>query len=209
MLLEMLLDEMSCLADTAENGEIAVEKAIENHYHLLIMDINMPEMDGLEATQVLRAINYEGKIIAHTSDDSIEMNKKLRRAGFDGLLPKPLDPEALQRLINTHSSKPFVAASESEEKVTNAFEQKVAQLSDEFRDKTAAIAQQLESALAQQDFAMIKHIAHKLRGTAPLYNEKRIAEICKGIEKAVAKEEIVEIEQRTELLIQKLGRIGT
>ncbi|MCW9017480.1 MAG: response regulator, partial [Kangiellaceae bacterium] len=174
MLLEMLLGEMSCLADTAENGEVAVEKAIENSYHLLIMDINMPEMDGLEATQVLRAINYDGKIIAHTSDDSIEMGKKLRRSGFDGLLPKPLDPEALQRLVNAQSSAPFVATSESEEKVSDAFEQKVAQLSNQFKEKTSTIAQQLKSALAQQDFALIKHVAHKLRGTAPLYNQQRI-----------------------------------
>jgi CheY-like chemotaxis protein len=83
--------------EVAENGRIAVEKFKQNSYDLILMDIQMPEMDGIEATKIIRRIEQERgiekpiKIIAITANAIKEDRERCKEAGINGYLSKPFN----------------------------------------------------------------------------------------------------------------------
>ena len=83
--------------ETAANGRIAVDKAGDNDYALILMDVQMPEMGGLEATPLIRRIprHRATPIIAMTANAFDDDRQRCRQAGMDDFVPKPVDPEVL------------------------------------------------------------------------------------------------------------------
>ena len=82
----------------ADNGAKAVEACQSGHFDLILMDIHMPVMDGLEATRTIRALRSAMAgvpIIALTADASNGDRRKFLDAGFDGHVPKPIEMEVL------------------------------------------------------------------------------------------------------------------
>lgn len=92
--------------DEAENGQDALDKAKIKKYDLIIMDINMPVMDGIEAIGHLRKMDdYKNKpIIVLSTESSKEIKEKGRAMGATGWMVKPFDPDkligALRRVLN-------------------------------------------------------------------------------------------------------------
>ena len=100
MMVVLSMREME--ADLAENGRIAVEKfagSEPGYYDAILMDMRMPEMDGLEATRVIRAMDREDAktipIIALTANAFDEDVQRSLQAGLNAHLSKPVEPESL------------------------------------------------------------------------------------------------------------------
>lgn len=100
VLMTRYLEKTGALIDTAYHGEMAVEMSERNHYDAILMDIQMPVMDGLEATRLLRKKNYKGLILAVTADAVREQIQRAVAAGCDGHVAKPIQFENLIRLIS-------------------------------------------------------------------------------------------------------------
>ncbi len=95
-----LLERANLQVTVCRNGLEAVEELKRNIYSLVMMDIQMPVMDGLTATRNIRALLYDKKsmpIIALTAHTSVEHIKESLDAGMNGHLNKPLDPALLNR----------------------------------------------------------------------------------------------------------------
>ncbi len=94
---KMLLEEVSMTADTAVNGSEAVMLAGRHAYGAILMDMQMPEMDGLEATRRIREIpqHEHTPIIALTANGFPEDRARCYEAGMDDIVIKPFDPELL------------------------------------------------------------------------------------------------------------------
>ena len=104
LLIQAFLKQMPCLLDIAENGQIAVEKYISQNYDLLLMDMEMPVMDGYTATANIRAWEKEHEkkrtpIIALTAHAMAEHKKKSLAAGCSAYLSKPVKKEILLETI--------------------------------------------------------------------------------------------------------------
>ena len=107
-LAQEILKEAGFVVDTAEDGEIAVQKmkqAAPGQYDLILMDIQMPRMDGYEATRQIRALPDAAKagipIFAMTANAFEEDRQNALKAGMDGHIAKPLDiPHLLQVLTD-------------------------------------------------------------------------------------------------------------
>jgi CheY-like chemotaxis protein len=98
---------MNVEADMVENGQIACEMAetskTDGHpYDLILMDIQMPHMNGYDATRWLREHNWEGPIVAVTAHTKDEDRQKCVEAGCDDHFSKPITEAALQKLIERH-----------------------------------------------------------------------------------------------------------
>ena len=100
-LLENYLEKKAIHADTAGSGKEALEKALVHAYDLILMDIEMPDMDGYTCTRQLRATPgyVHTPVIAITATVSDTMKVKTQEAGMDDYITKPIDPDLLYEKI--------------------------------------------------------------------------------------------------------------
>ena len=94
-----LLEKFGIAPDLAENGQQALEKASSNHYDLILMDCQMPVMDGYTATQRLRQQGYQGAITALTANATEQDQQQCLQAGMNDFLAKPYRLQDLAQLL--------------------------------------------------------------------------------------------------------------
>ena len=102
-----LLKEAGFEVDTAENGKVAVEKveaASADRYDLILMDIQMPKMDGYTATREIRTLSSSKKanipIVAMTANAFEEDRQKAFKAGMNAHIAKPIDVNILMGTLD-------------------------------------------------------------------------------------------------------------
>ena len=117
-LMQVYLDKLGITCKMAENGKEAVELCAKEYFDAILMDINMPVMDGIDATiAILEAEKKEGKahtpIIALTANTLKGDKERYAEIGMDGHLAKPIDFEALKAFFETlhHEKEPEEATS--------------------------------------------------------------------------------------------------
>ncbi len=117
-LLSLVLTDLGLEVDLAENGAIGVDMVAANHYDLILSDIQMPVMDGYEAARAMRDSGVEQPIIALTANAMKGYEEVILQAGFSHYMTKPIDIDALTRLLakllngKPGAVKPDSAASE-------------------------------------------------------------------------------------------------
>lgn len=93
-IISRLFKRLGIKIDVAENGREAIQMLLENDYDLLLMDINMPEMDGIAASRYIRSKftspKKDIKIVAMTGYDSDADIRRFKQAGMDEYVSKPV-----------------------------------------------------------------------------------------------------------------------
>ena len=102
-----LLNKFGFTADVASNGKEAIAALEKKSYDLVLMDVRMPEMDGMQATRIIRdpaskVLNHDIPIIAITASAMSGDEKKCLDAGMDEYLSKPIEPEALYGVLKKY-----------------------------------------------------------------------------------------------------------
>lgn len=101
----LMLKKYDQIIDLADNGQIAVEKFKSDRYDVVLMDLHMPEVDGFEATKMIREIeNVENrevrvKIYAMTASSVHDERDNCIEAGMDGYLAKPFRNEDVMAIL--------------------------------------------------------------------------------------------------------------
>lgn len=107
--LEKFLSKWNLQIHTAMNGKIAVDKVIVEDFDVILMDLQMPEMDGYEAAKAIRSLPDIFKrsipIIALTADVMLDVREKIISAGMDKFLTKPFQPDELYSVLSTYNKK--------------------------------------------------------------------------------------------------------
>ena len=91
LLLRSLIESTGAEATVVDDGEKAVESGLATDFDLVLMDIQMPRLNGLEATAMLREAGFSAPIVAVTANINAEDAQRYRAAGFDDCLSKPID----------------------------------------------------------------------------------------------------------------------
>ena len=102
-----ILKTWDCFVETAENGYVAIEKLKSASFDIVLMDIQMPEMDGFEATKAIRSgepPKSEIPIIALTANATRKDIEKCLAAGMNECIPKPFTPDDLMRVLIKYSN---------------------------------------------------------------------------------------------------------
>ena len=110
---QALCEMFGCTSETAEDGVEAVEAVQERRFDLILMDIKMPRMDGVQATQAIRALNGPVSaipIVALTANADPEDAKKYLACGMAAVVEKPIKPERLRMAMNTALGQAATAA---------------------------------------------------------------------------------------------------
>lgn len=182
-LLRLLLEDAGALTEQAENGRIAVEKTLTQAYDLILMDLQMPEMDGETATRLLRERGLKTPIVALTAHAMKGFEEHILGTGCTAYLTKPLDLDKLMSLVaNLIGGEQVTAASDHAESHISAYQPGsaskpavISRLAGNARlrpavekfvlrldEQLAAMAQ----ALAAKDYKTLADLAHWLKGAA-------------------------------------------
>ncbi|MDH3611674.1 MAG: ATP-binding protein [Gammaproteobacteria bacterium] len=209
---QRMLEQIGFKVDLATNGEEAIEANARNEYAAILMDCQMPGMDGNSATSIIRRVEGDSRhtpIIALTANAMAPERAKAYAAGVDDYLSKPVFLEDLEAALGRVTSR----QQESEVRVVSAslsrsceqgslvFDQRiVAELrgiggdgeQDLFSELAVQFIQQmpdwlteLRTLVEQGDTELAKRQAHKLLGVCKQIGAQRMAQVCSTLESAV------------------------
>ncbi|WP_372753937.1 ATP-binding protein [Mariniflexile sp.] len=106
MITKKILTKMDLKCDIVDNGEDAVEMIKNNNYDIVLMDIHMPGISGIEATKLVRAFDKEQIIFALTAVTIEDKMHEFEEAGFTDIIPKPFKQEEFEKkLYNALTAK--------------------------------------------------------------------------------------------------------
>ncbi|WP_047544690.1 ATP-binding protein [Psychroserpens sp. Hel_I_66] len=99
MITKKILNKMNLECDIVDNGEAAVEQVKQNNYNVVLMDIHMPGISGLEATKIIRTFDKELTIFALTAVTLEDKMHEFDEAGFDDIISKPFKQEDFEKKL--------------------------------------------------------------------------------------------------------------
>src|SRR6266480_2559169 len=173
--------------ETAENGLVACELALRaaeagTPYDLILMDMQMPELDGYAAAARLRAAGYRGPIVALTAHAMEDERARCLGAGCDGFAAKPILRRALIEVARAYlapaGAAPLVSAL--------AADAEIARLLAGFVGRVPERLGAMEHALGARDLVGLADLAHQLKGAATGYGFPTITEAAAELEAVAA-----------------------
>ena len=195
------LQDEQCRVDVAENGAVALKKFTAGRYDLVLMDRQMPVMDGLAATRAIRKweiANGKGltPIIALTASALAEDREKCAAAGCTGYLTKPVRQDALLRAIGQQSTAVLVHADPRFADLIPGFLQ-------HRRQDVAAILE----ALDRGDFRTVERLGHDMRGAGGNYGFQPITDIGAALERSAGRADAGAVRKWAGELARYLDRV--
>lgn len=181
-LIKLLLGAWGLTPDVVNNGAEAVEAALVNDYHLIFMDMQMPVMGGLEATQMLRHAAYDGPIVALTANVMKQDIDTYLQAGCDATLAKPIDKRALGETLVQ-----FLQLQENMESRWDALLQseKFKQISQNYLSKLPEQQELLKQYYDAQEWESLRALAHSIKGSSGCFGFMNIHEAAGQLEQAL------------------------
>ena len=203
------LQKLGFFPDVVENGRLALAALTRKKYHVVLMDCQMPELDGYAATRELRKLEGETEhtwVIAMTANSLEGDREKCLAAGMDDYVSKPVKPAdlvaALCRFAGTSPNAPAPQQEDAED-ATDAVDSRVlASLRDldgdggddlldsligTFLENTPLVLSEAQSALATQSAAQLERAAHTLKGSCSNFGAQRMQAACLLLEQAAHK----------------------
>ena len=186
-LMQFLLKRTGANVTLVENGELAVEAVLKDDFDLILMDMQMPVMGGLEAVEILRTTGCSIPIIALTANAMKEDQQRYSEIGCDGFLSKPVEQNKLYKTLSKHlSSENEVAVQKAEPPATNpVFENLV----NRFVDSLDDYADRIKVGLEGGDFELVRELAHQLKGSGGSFGYPEITTRAAELESALKAEQ--------------------
>ena len=231
-LISFVLGQAGADVAVVENGQLAVDQAMEadrasKPFDVVLMDMQMPVLDGYAATRLLRGKGYAGPILALTAHAMANDRQKCIKAGCDAYATKPIDRTKLVTLVTQHARKqdalhaaisrqPATASSDAPEPIPNpsgpllsdfADDPDMAELVREFVGNLPTRVEAIREFLATSDLAALSTLAHQLKGAAGGYGFPTLSE-CAGQLEHTAKtaEDLASLSEQFQDLAAQCGR---
>ena len=194
LLIEAYLKNTPYRLDQAEDGNAAVEKFATDHYDLILMDIEMPVMDGYEAIGEIRRLEEADHrrptpIIALTASAQDEVTRKSLKMGCEAHLIKPVKRtqvlEAIRNAVtpsSSDSSTPLNGADAPAPAIVVEVDADLSELVPGFLDRKRMDARAILAAVEQGDTQTIARLGHKMKGEGGSYGFDTITELGRGLE---------------------------
>jgi GAF domain-containing protein/DNA-binding response OmpR family regulator len=217
----LVLESLGYRADVASNGLEAVEAVERLPYDLVLMDVQMPEMDGLEATRQIRARptppergDRPIRIVAMTANAMQGDREACLAAGMDDYLAKPIRPEELaaalaatpnraDRASDSAAAPPVTLDAAAIERMrsiapsADAFAQLVAS----FIDNGTSLLAQLADAAGNGDIDLLRRTAHTLKSNAASFGATDLADLCGALEAQARDDAVTGVEAQVEAIV--------
>jgi signal transduction histidine kinase/CheY-like chemotaxis protein len=220
-----ILEKRQCVVETAGSGRDVLRAWSQQAFDIILMDVQMPEMDGLEATAAIRKKEKStGKhvpIVAVTAHAMKGDRERCLASGMDGYIAKPIQAKELfaeiERLLSTSVQGPDATGREAatacvvdetllRERVDND-EQLLQELTELFRLDCPKLLQQIEEAIASQDPRALELAAHALKGAVATFAAKPAFDAALTLETMGRDNQISGAKRAYKLLATEIDRL--
>lgn len=203
-LIQVFLSRHGAEVQTVENGEMACRLAIAERFDVVLMDMQMPQMDGYAATRKLRSIGFLKPIIALTAHAMKGDREKCTFAGCSGYLSKPVNVDELIRAVEVaaglESRQDEKLKQEKEKKIKRALsgpirsslpteDEMLREIVAEFVESIPARLDAMERALAEDDYEELRRHVHGLKGSGGTAGFTCLSDVSAELEAFAAKGE--------------------
>jgi CheY-like chemotaxis protein/HPt (histidine-containing phosphotransfer) domain-containing protein len=201
-LIQVFLSRHGAEVQTVENGEMACRLALAEPFDVVLMDMQMPLLDGYAATRKLRSLGFEKPIIALTAHAMKGDREKCSYAGCSGYLSKPVNVDELTRAVEDAvgfgARCRISAKAEKEKKIKRALagpirsslpteDELLREIVAEFVESIPARLDAMERALASEDYEELQRHVHGLKGSGGTAGFTCLSEISAELEAFAAK----------------------
>ncbi|WP_455209324.1 ATP-binding protein [Kaarinaea lacus] len=193
-LISMYIKRAGATPVVVDNGKQALDKALAEEFDLILMDMQMPVMGGIDATAKLRAIGYKHPIVALTANALKEDRERSQRAGVDDYLTKPVDLNRFNEVLNRYlqpvqapqKEHPSIKPDQSMMDFADdpEFQALVRQFESELPEKIHLIT----LAVDKQDWVELKSLVHKLKGLGASFGYPILSDISAQIQSTIVNE---------------------
>ncbi|MCH8536637.1 MAG: response regulator [Alkalimonas sp.] len=181
LLLSILLQQVNATYVMVENGHQAVEQVLSTDFDLIFMDMQMPEMGGEEATELIRHAGIQTPIIAVTANVMSDDIERYKRSGCQFVLSKPINQQQFLTVVQSfRNDAPVEDHQELEQKL--AQDPVIRALKQSFRGKLPTLLEQLQQAFEQQDWERLAFESHSLKGSAGSMDFANLTELAAELE---------------------------
>jgi PAS domain S-box-containing protein len=220
--MKYLLHSLNLETDMADNGEIGCQRAkqslLENRpYALILMDIQMPVLNGLEATARLRQEGWTGAIVALTAHAMTGDRERCLEAGCDDYVSKPVSQRTLETLLERFCRTNAAAVPPDDGRRPSAdggglregdllAPEQVTRLIEQYAAELPARTGAIDTALGRGDFRTVATLAHALKGSAGTYGFATIADAARRLYEEASCPDDVKAVETAVLELQALCR---
>jgi len=227
-LLHLLLKRAGAVVETAEHGQEAVERTSVHAFDAILMDMQMPVLDGYSATRQLRERGITTPVIALTAHAMSGEEQKCRAAGCDFYLTKPVNrDELMNALSRLRAVQPVGRREESTSKSSFAAGDLTGDLSDKaltseldlsdaevrdivnlFVERLAPDLERISAAWEDRDWEALDRQAHLLKGTAAMTGFAALSEAASRVEELALRQDETQIMSALTAIENLIHRIG-
>ncbi len=166
------------------NGELALEAALSGTFDLVLMDIQMPVMDGTTAITMLRDSGYVTPIVALTANVMSQDIEQYKRIGCDDVVGKPIDTQRLYAVMQRYLREASRSATTSSAAAAagQALDDVRHGLAQQFLAELPATLDTIEAAIAAEEWDTLRRVTHGMKGLAGSLGFPRLTDLAKPIE---------------------------
>ena len=218
-----LLEDSGIIIDIANNGQEAVDKFKSNKYELILMDLQMPIMDGYEATKLIRELDSKIPIVALTANAMKEDIEKTKKAGMNKHLNKPINVEELYSTLLQFLSKKVEKTEVKHNDKTELENKKIPEfehidkeyalnlvMGNEkiFKNVLKGLYEYKDVKLEEMDDDKFKLTIHTIKGISGSAGAKKLFEISKEINDTLNKDLLPEFYEEFKKVIKEIEESG-
>jgi PAS domain S-box-containing protein len=182
----LVLRKLGYRADLASDGREAVEAVERQPYDVILMDVQMPEMDGLEATRVIRERWPEGerrpRIIAMTAGATEDDRRATLEAGMDDFVSKPIRQEELAAALGRSAAPVLDPGALDSLAETIGGREALAELARTFLEDSERLLSELRRSVEEGRAEEVRRHAHTLKSTAASFGATELSDLCRELE---------------------------
>lgn len=205
-LFEIMLDNFGLDVTAVENGKQMLETALAEDFDLIVSDVQMPEISGQEAMQLLRGSGIMTPVIALTANVMKHEVAGYIEAGFNDHLAKPVSREALIAKLDNYCQRDDKQTTGVESNPPNSSNDQFLSLKNKFKTSLAEYREELCNTYNMKDYAKLAGVAHKLKGTAGTFDFDEISAQARELENEIIGEH-ENIEEQYQTLIELIDNI--
>lgn len=199
-LIRYWLERSGIQVDEAENGEQAVEKALLFDFDLIFLDIQMPNMDGVEALTMIRANGYEIPIIALTANALKQEVDGYLASGFNDHLAKPVEADAFYAIL----SKYLTDLVDDDEPLFDLASEEFQKLVADYKSSLDCELEMVKHARQADNWSLLTKVAHRIKGSAGNFGYSQLTEAAAQLEQCLRNNALNEREQSYQNFLNQL-----